>query len=314
MDLWQLHIFCKVIEFKSFSKAGKVVHLSQPTVSSHIKDLEDHFGCRLIDRLAREALPTKAGELLYGYARKLIALRDETEAALADFHGKIKGRLAVGGSTIPGGYILPRLVGDFIRTHPGVTLSLEIGDTEAIVSKLLGGTLELGIIGALSRDKHIHQEKWMTDELALIIPADHSWVRRKSVDIATLRAEPFISREPGSGTLASLESILSGVDTAVEDLRVVAEMGSTQAVIQGIKSGVGVSILSRMAVAEEIQSGILHALEIEGLDLRRRFYLAVHRHKSPSPLAEAFIRFLKKTPPAESADGDPFRDRPDPDR
>ncbi len=299
MDLWQLHIFCKVIEFKSFSKAGKVVHLSQPTVSSHIKDLEDHFGCRLIDRLAREALPTKAGELLYGYARKLIALRDETEAALADFHGKIKGRLAVGGSTIPGGYILPRLVGDFIRAHPGVTLSLEIGDTEEIVSKLLEGTLELGIIGALSRDKHVRQEKWMADELVLIIPAGHPWVGRQSVDIATLSAEPFISREPGSGTLASLQSILSRVDAAVEDLRVVAEMGSTQAVIQGIKSGVGVSILSRMAVAEEIQSGILHGLEIEGLDLRRRFYLAVHRHKSPSPLAEAFLRFLKKTSPAE---------------
>ena len=299
MDLWQLHIFCKVIEFKSFSKAGKVVHLSQPTVSSHIKDLEDHFGCRLIDRLAREALPTKAGELLYGYARKLIALRDETEAALADFQGKIKGRLAVGGSTIPGGYILPRLVGAFIRTHPGVTLSLEIGDTEAIVSKLLEGTLELGIIGALSRDKHIHHEKWMPDELALIIPADHPWVGRTSVDIDTLRAEPFINREPGSGTLASLQSILARVDTTVEDLRVVAEMGSTQAVIQGIKSGVGVSILSRMAVAEEIQSGILHGIEIEGLDLHRRFYLATHRHKSPSPLAEAFLRFLKKTSPGE---------------
>jgi len=259
MDLWQLHIFCKVIESKSFSKAGKMVHLAQPTVSSHIKDLEDHFGCRLIDRLAREALPTKAGELLYGYARRLIALRDETEVALADFQGKIRGRLAVGGSTIPGGYILPRLVGDFIRTHPGVTLSLEIGDTEAIVSKLLEGTLELGIIGALSRDKHVRQEKWMSDELALIIPADHPWVGRKSVDIDTLRVEPFISREPGSGTLASLQSILSRVDAAVEDLRVVAEMGSTQAVIQGIKSGVGLSILSRMAVAEAIQSGILHS-------------------------------------------------------
>ncbi len=299
MDLWQLHIFCKVIEFKSFSRAGKVVHLSQPTVSSHIKDLEAHFGCRLIDRLAREALPTKAGELLYGYARKLIALRDETEIALADFQGKIKGRLAVGGSTIPGGYVLPRLVGAFIHAHPGVTFLLDIGDTEAIVSKIIGGVLELGIIGALSRDKHIRQEKWRTDQLALIVSPDHPWGRRRSVDLDTLRSEPFISREPGSGTLASLQSILSRVNFAVEDLRVVAEMGATQAIIQGIKGGVGISILSRMAVEEEIQAGNLKALEIQGLDLRRSFYLATHRHKSPSPLAEAFIRFLKKESPAE---------------
>ena len=95
MDLWQLNIFCKVVELEGFSKAGKAVHLSQPTISSHIKDLEDHFECRLIDRLGKKAAPTKAGELLYNYARRLIALRDETENAMAEFHGKIKGRLVI---------------------------------------------------------------------------------------------------------------------------------------------------------------------------------------------------------------------------
>lgn len=299
MDLWQLHIFCKVIEFKSFSKAGKMVHLSQPTVSSHIKDLEDHFGCRLIDRLAREALPTKAGELLFGYARKLIALRDETEVAMADFQGKIQGRLAVGGSTIPGGYMLPSYVGAFIKAHPDVTLFLDIGDTEAIIGKILEGTLELGIVGALSRDKLISQEKWKVDEMALILPADHSWAKRLAIDIEELRKEPFIRRETGSGTLASLQASLSQLRFAVEDLHVVAEMGSTQAVIQGIKGGAGISILSITAVAEEIRAGTLKSVPINGLDLRRYVYIATHRHKSPSPLAEAFIRFLKKDPSAE---------------
>ena len=113
MDLWQLHIFCKVVENSSFSKAGDLVHLSQPTVSSHIKDLEDHIGCRLIDRLPKKAVPTKAGQLLYTYARRLLALRNETEEALAAFQGTVKGRLILGGSTIPGAYILPRAVGLF---------------------------------------------------------------------------------------------------------------------------------------------------------------------------------------------------------
>ncbi len=108
MDLWQLHVFCKVVELRSFSRAGEMINLSQPTVSSHIKYLEEHFGCRLIDRLSREALPTKAGELLYTYARELITLRDEAETALAEFHGKIRGNLVIGGSTIPGCIFFPK--------------------------------------------------------------------------------------------------------------------------------------------------------------------------------------------------------------
>ena len=139
MDLWQLNIFCSVVEEKSFSKAGQRVHLSQPTVSSHIKDLESHFGCQLIDRLSKEALPTRAGELLYDYARRLLALKTDAETALAEFQGVIRGRLVVGGSTIPGVYILPAVVGAFTRDHPEVFVSLVIGDTETIVEKTVAG-------------------------------------------------------------------------------------------------------------------------------------------------------------------------------
>jgi DNA-binding transcriptional LysR family regulator len=118
MDLWQLHIFCRVVERKSFSRAAEIVHLSQPTVSSHIQDLEAHFGCRLIDRLARQVVPTQAGRLLYSYARRLLALRDETETAMAQHQGRLTGNLVIGGSTIPGGYLLPGVVGLF-KALPG---------------------------------------------------------------------------------------------------------------------------------------------------------------------------------------------------
>jgi DNA-binding transcriptional LysR family regulator len=133
MDLWQLKIFCKVVELRSFSKAGSAVHLSQPTVSSHVKDLEAHFGCRLIDRLSKEALATQAGRLLYDHARRMLALKDETETALADFQGKIRGKLTVGGSTIPGGFILPQIIGRFCRSYPEVQVALINGDTETII-------------------------------------------------------------------------------------------------------------------------------------------------------------------------------------
>ena len=294
MDLWQLNIFCKVVELKSFSAAGKTVHLSQPTVSSHIKDLEDHFDCRLIDRLSKEAVPTKAGEILYRYATRLIAMRDETETALAEFHGKVKGRLVVGGSTIPGVYILPRMIGRFIQEYPEVKVSLLNGDTEEIANRILEGSLEVGVVGAAARDKKIVQEKLLDDELRLVVPVDHKWASRKRIDLDMLKKEPFISRETGSGTLASIQESLGKQGIGLDDLKIVSEMGGTEAVIQGIKSKVGVSILSPIAVAEELRCGILKVLTVEGLDLKRSFYLSYHKYRGKSPIGSVFIDFLKQ--------------------
>ena len=179
MDLWQLKIFCKVVELEGFSSAGKAVHLSQPTVSSHIKGLENHFECKLIDRLGKKAVPTKAGDLLYHYASKLITLFDETETAMAEFQGKIKGRLIIGGSTIPGSYILPQLIGAFTKKYQEVTISLIVADTDQIIRDILSGVLELGIVGAESTDRNILQEKLIEDEMRLIVPRNHPWGNKK---------------------------------------------------------------------------------------------------------------------------------------
>ncbi len=294
MDLWQLNIFCKVVELKSFSQAGKAVRLTQPTVSSHVKDLEDHFDCRLIDRLSKEAVATKAGELLYGYAKKILALRDETETALAECIGKMRGRLVIGGSTIPGTYLMPPLIGEFKRQYPDVIVSLTIGDTDHIIEGLLNGSLELGIVGAKAETRKIDQKTLIEDEMRLIVPAHHHWAGKKRVSFKQLVSEPFILREHGSGTLKSLLQSLNEQGHAVEDLKVIAELGSTQAICQGIKSGAGVSILSTLAVAEDLQAGKLTALKVDGLNLKRNFYLTWHRQRSPSLLHQAFVKLLKE--------------------
>jgi DNA-binding transcriptional LysR family regulator len=294
MDLWQLNIFCKVVELKGFSNAGNAIHLSQPTISSHIKDLENHFECQLIDRLGKKVVPTKAGELLYRYARKLIALRDETETAMAEFHGKIKGRLVIGGSTIPGGYILPKCIGAFTTVYPEVTISLVIGDTDQIIQDVLSGSPEFGIVGAKTSNKNIYQEKLIEDEMRLIVTSDHKWANEKHVSPDWIFKEPFIVRERGSGTLKSIKLSLKEKGYSSENLNIIAELGSTEAVIQGIKSKVGISILSTIAVAEELKAGTLKALTIKKLNLKRSFYLITHKQRSPSPLCNAFINFLKK--------------------
>jgi DNA-binding transcriptional LysR family regulator len=294
MNLWQLHVFCKVIEFKNFSKAGQHVNLSQPTISSHVKELEDYFNCRLIDRMGKEALPTKAGALLYGYARRLMLLSDETKSAMETFIGEVAGRLAIGGSTIPGGFILPRIIGKFKKIHHEVSVSISIGDTKKIIDDVLTGFIELGIVGAKTSIKGMLQEKLVEDEMHLIVPSGHRWASLRMVTVEMLKEEPFITREQGSGTLESIKISLSRGRIGFEEFNVVAEIGSTTAVIQGIKSGIGVSILSPIAVQEELKAGFLAALKVKGIDLRRSFYLTRHSQRTVSPVAQAFIRFIKK--------------------
>ena len=295
MDLWQLQVFCKVVEEKSFSRAGKRIHLSQPTISSHIKDLEAHFGCRLIDRLSKQAVPTQAGELLYAYARKLILLKQEAESAMAGFMGKMKGTLAVGGSTIPGGYILPGTIAKFTKAYPQIRISLSIADTEDITQAILSGVIEMGIVGAQARNKKLLQERLIDDDMRLIVPKGHPWASKRSVTLGMLRSEPFVSREPGSGTLRSIELSLNRKGFSLADLNIGLQMGNTVSVIQAVKGGAGVSILSTVAVQEDIEAGTLSALEVEGVDLVRSFYLTRLKHRSISPIGQAFVDFLKET-------------------
>lgn len=294
MDLWRLNIFCKVVELRSFSKAASTVYLSQPTVSSHIKDLENHFECKLIDRLGREVVPTKAGQLLYGYAAKMIALKEDTERALAEFQGKIRGHLTIGGSTIPGGYVLPPLLGRFKKAYPDVTVTLTERDTAGIIQDTLEGRVELGIVGAKAGEVQLVQEKFMDDEMCLIVPTGHNWAIRGAVMMDDLEGEPFIMREPGSGTRKSIEQVLDKAGYRPSRLNVVAEMGSTEAVRQAIKAGVGVSILSECAVVDELTSGVLRKVGIEGLSFHRAFYLITHKHRTQSPLCRTFVQFLRQ--------------------
>ncbi|MCB9494465.1 MAG: LysR family transcriptional regulator [Desulfobacteraceae bacterium] len=292
MDLWQLKIFCKVIELKSFSKAGKAIHLSQPTISSHIKDLESHFNCRLIDRLGKEAVPTSAGNLLYSKAKEILALKDSAEASMAEFQGSIKGRLRIGGSTIPGGYILPRFIGKFVSENKDVKITLIISDTSQIIEQIIDGELELGIVGAKSADKRIEQEPIIKDNMGVIVPKDHKWFSKNEIELKDLKSEPFIIREDGSGTKKSFINRLKEHNLLIDDFNIIAELGSTSAIIQGIKSRIGVSILSPIAVSEELSQNRLKLLPVKGVDLSRNFYLTFNKDRTPSPLMTAFKNFL----------------------
>ena len=295
MDLWQLQIFCKVVELQSFSQAALAVHLSQPTVSSHIKALEQHFDCILIERLAKQALPTPSGRLLYRYAKQLLDLRDETEQALADYHGRYQGELPIGGSTLPGNYLLPTIIGNFNQQYPQIRLQVSIGDSREIIDKVYRGEVEMGLIGARYEARSLRYDAVASDTMRLVVPRGHRWDQTAAVHVDDVCREPLILRESGSGTRKAFENGLQKINRQVSDFQIVAEMGSTTAVLQSIKSGVGISILSLPAAQEALQSGILWALDIEGLDLRRTFYLVRDVRRTESPLARLFKAHLLAT-------------------
>lgn len=295
MDLWQLHIFCKVVELASFSKAGQAVHLSQPTISSHIKDLEQHFGCPLIDRLSRSAVPTKAGELLYSYALRLLALRNDAETAMAEYQGQYRGKLRMGGSTIPGGYLLPKIIGRFNQAYPDIQIALVIGDSKAIAQQTLDGEIEIGFVGARFPEPHLQATPLTGDKLKLIVPPHHAWVGKSPIALDALRHEPMIVREAGSGTLQVLQMALRAKGLELhEHFRVVAEIGNTVGIIGAIKTGLGVSVLSTKAIEDALDCGSLVALDIQDLDLERQIFLIVDSRRSLSPLARAFCNFISQ--------------------
>ncbi|MCP3873552.1 MAG: LysR family transcriptional regulator [Desulfobacteraceae bacterium] len=295
MDLWQLQIFVSVVDKKSFSKASEAINLSQPTVSSHIKDLEDYYNCRLLDRLGKITEPTKAGLLLYQYAKKLLSLRDQAENTLHDFLGKAKGNLLIGGSTIPSGYILPKLIGPFSKQFPDICIKLTAGDTMQIGQTILNGEIEVGIVGAKIDDSKVKQEKLISDKMKLIIPSNHTWAGRTSVDVSELFKENFIAREKGSGTWKSILNSLDDAGFDSKDLNTTITMGNTVSVIQGILNHIGISILSTIAVQDDIKKGHLKALSINGLDLDRFFYLTTSKKRTLSPICKKFIKFTKSS-------------------
>jgi DNA-binding transcriptional LysR family regulator len=293
VDLRQLEIFVKVAELGSFSKAAATLFLTQPTVSERIRTLEDELGVRLLDRLGRGAAVTKAGQLLLVHARRMLAISREARQAMDQFLGRMSGELLVGASTIPGEYVLPALIGRFKEKYPDISITLLIGDSQAVIDWVAEGRAELGVAGARLGHRGVDYKELMPDELVVVVPAAHPWHGRSLITLEELRSEPLLIRERGSGTRAALEAALAEAGMDLGSFRIVGEMGSTQAIKQAVKAGVGLSVVSRRAVEDEGKAGLVGCLDVKDLKVTRSFYLATHRERSRSPLAEAFRVFLE---------------------
>ena len=293
MELRKLEVFCKVVELKSFTRAAEAVLLSQPTVSEHIRSLEEELGQKLIDRMGRDVEPTPVGRLLYSYAVRILRIQRDALQAVEQYGGKLIGRIMLGASTIPGTYILPGLIGQFRDRYPPIQATLRIAGSQLIAAQVLDGELEIGVVGARWTEKGLEWIRHFNDRLTLIVSAGHRWAGRREVTFAELTEEPFILRENESGTRKVVEQILEEHGIRPASLMEVAEIGSTAAIIEAVRAGIGVSVLSARAVEREVRAGNLAALALKGVQLERPFYLIRRRNRELSPAAAVFWAYLQ---------------------
>jgi DNA-binding transcriptional LysR family regulator len=294
LDLYKLEIFYWVAELRSFSQAADLLSLRQPTISAHVQELEKSLGGKLLYRVRGRVSLTPLGRLLVQRAKNLLEFKRETVAAVEQFQGTLSGELWVGGSNIPGQYLLPPRLAAFVKKYPGVKPILRIGDSAGIVEDVLDGKVELGFVGFKTGDARLAYEKLWDDEMVLAVSQDHPWSRRKSVRMSDLRAEKFISRESGSGTLGSFRQLLAKLRQSPDDLLNIAmELGSTEAVKEALMAGFGISILSRISIRRELAEGSIVEVPIRGLTLKRDFYKVFYKRRPLHPIAQAFRQFLK---------------------
>jgi LysR family transcriptional regulator, low CO2-responsive transcriptional regulator len=296
LDLHKLEIFYWVAELKSFSQAAELLSLRQPTVSAHVQELEEAMGGQLLYRIHGRVSLTSLGELLIERAKHLLAFKREVRAAVEQFHGTLSGELWVGGSNIPGEYLLPPKLGAFTKKFPAVKPILRIRDSAGIIEDVLDGKVELGYVGAKGNDPRLGFRKLWDDEMVLVVPKGHPWSERKFIELAELRSEKFISREHGSGTLDSFLHLLAkGRKPLDKLLNICMVLGSTEAVKEALRSGFGVSILSRISIQHELAEGSIVEVPIRGLTMQRDFFEVTHRRRPLHPIAQAFRDFLKES-------------------
>jgi DNA-binding transcriptional LysR family regulator len=290
LTLHQLRAFRAVAEQLSFSAAALELSLSQPSVSYQVKELEAVLGLPLLDRLGKRVRLTEAGEVLYDYARRTLALLDEAALAMEQLRGIERGTLRVGASTTVGIYVIPLALGGYKKLHPNLAVSMEVGSREALQERLKRGLLDLAVLSPPVADPDLTSTPFMEDELVMVVPAAHPLAGRESLSLRDFAGESFLMREPGSGTREAVEA---AARRAGVTLPVGMELGSNGAIKHAVEAGLGVAVLSSHAIQLERRQGGLVVVDVDGFPLHRPWSV-VHMRRSHLPAAvEQFIDYLR---------------------
>lgn len=220
-------------------------------------------------------------------------LQSELEREMQKLTGKVKGELQIGASTTIGEYILPRLIGSFKKKYPEVMVSLEINNTLEIAKSVLENSLDIALVEGPVTNSNFIVEDFLDDELVLIVPPTHPWANREEISIEELKEYPFISREKGSGTRSVTEKAFKKIDFPLTNLKINMELGSTTAIKAAVINGLGVAIVSKYAVAEEVRLGKLVVVPIKEIKFKRKFIIIYREGKFQTQAANKFLQYLE---------------------
>ncbi len=288
LNVHQLHIFYTVAERGSFSAAAQTLHMTQPAVTMQVQALEERFGTKLLNRTTKKLELTEAGHRLLPQARKAVELMRDTDVLMANFIEELKGRLQFAASLTIGEYVLPRLLGSFLRRFPEVSVDMKVMNTTEIIDAVAHQGLDFGLIEAPCDVPGFDAEPVMNDELMLVAPTDHPFASRDEVSLEEVIQEPMVLREKGSGTRQIMEDELQRHGVLEAQLHVVSEFGSTGAVKSAVEAGLGLSIISVWTIKHEVALGLLRPVKITGVSFSRQFY-AVRLQSSLLPMPAAAL-------------------------
>ena len=293
MDFKQLRSFIAVIRYGSFTTAATKLRISQPTVSTHIRQLEEELGVPLVVRNAKRVELTASGYKIYDQATAMLAMHDKMIQGI-----RRKGDVAVyiGASSIPSGYILPELISEFCTQHSDMRFVITQDSSQPVINGMLSGLYELGFVGMDTNDDALECTPFCHDRIVIATPNDSrfSAIDRGDRDaiVRMLKKEHVVMRKSGSATRASSSRILKQVGVSESNLNVVAHVNDQESAKNLVESGCGIAMLSELAVRHSVEAGRLLAFDIPGVDASRQFYMVKRKNAKLSESAEAFFDFV----------------------
>jgi DNA-binding transcriptional LysR family regulator len=302
LQLPHLETFAAAAECGSFTKAAKTLRLTQAAVSLRIQALEKAVGKSLFDRRGGRVMLTDAGQKLHHYARRILDLHHEALGTVTGRDAPVAGEFVIAASSIPGDHLLPALLSVFGRKYPGVRVRAAVSDSVAVIGQVERGEVSLGLVGRKSDSPHLAFRFLATDRMVLVAPPGHPLAVRNQVTVAQLAVHPLILREPGSGLRHCFEKALDKTGRSLADLRVALELGSNEAIKESVFQGVGVAVLSFLAVEKEVKTGELKALAVKGIHCDRDMFVVQDRRRALPPPARLFLAFLETHPKPAAAE------------
>ena len=293
LNLNELNVFLTAIECGNFSRAARKLHLSQPAISQTIDSLEKHFGVLLFVRQGRSVRLTDAGQMLKPMARELLVAARRLEETMTSLQGEVIGEMNVGCSTASGKYLLPGLIVRYRAKFPQVKVNVLIHSRSEVIDQLIAGEISMGVSSSLVEHRDLEYQDFFRDEIILIVPSNHRWAGYGRILPDDLLDEPIILREEEAGTRAVQLDGLRKHDILPDMLKVEMVLGNAEAIEMAVEEGIGVSFVSRLAASRGLALGRIKEIEVEGLPLYRKIYLARNRRFPATRAQSEFWNFVR---------------------